>query len=86
MRSLILKEPKLLTAGGLKMERKFTMVIEKCPGTGLYVGYIPGIPGAHTQGETIEELEKNMREVLELLLEEGIQIESEFVGTHTIEV
>ncbi len=68
------------------MERKFTMVIERCPETGLYVGYIPGIPGAHTQGETIEELERNMKEVLELLLEEGIQIESEFVGTHTIEV
>ena len=68
------------------MERKFTMVIERCPETGLYVGYIPGIPGAHTQGETIEELERNMKEVLELLLEEGIQIESKFVGTHTIEV
>ena len=34
------------------MERKFTMVIERCSETGLYVGYIPGIPGAHTQGET----------------------------------
>ncbi len=68
------------------MERKFTMIVERCPETGLYVGYIPGIPGAHTQGETIEELEKNMKEVLELLLEEGFQIESEFVGTHTIEV
>ena len=54
------------------MERRFTMVVERCPETGLYVGYIPGIPGAHTQGETIEELERNIKEVLELLLEEGI--------------
>ncbi len=54
------------------MERRFTMVIERCPETGLDVGYIPGIPGAHTQGRTIKELERNIKEVLELLLEEGI--------------
>jgi predicted RNase H-like HicB family nuclease len=40
------------------------------PETKLYVGIIPGIAGAHTQGETLEELQANLREVLELCLEE----------------
>lgn len=29
--------------------RTFTAVVERCPDTGLYVGYVPGFPGAHTQ-------------------------------------
>ena len=49
----------------------FTAVIEKCPETGLYVGYIPGFPGAHSQGETLDELNKNLQEVVEMLLEDG---------------
>ena len=47
-------------------------VIEQCPDTGLYVGYVPGFPGAHTQGETLDELNRNLREVIEMLLEEGL--------------
>ena len=35
--------------------RNFTAVVEKCPDTGLYVGYVPGFPGAHSQGETLDE-------------------------------
>jgi len=42
-------------------------VIERCPDTGLYVGHVPGIAGAHAQGATLEELEKHLSEVLELL-------------------
>lgn len=49
--------------------RTFSAVIEKCKETGDYVGYIPGFPGVHSQGETIEELRKNLIEVLELLFE-----------------
>ncbi len=65
----------------------FTAVIEKCPDTLLYVGYVPGFPGAHSQGETLEELNKNLREVIELLLEEGtVKNESEFIGTQTVVV
>jgi predicted RNase H-like HicB family nuclease len=67
--------------------KSYTAVIEKCPDTGLYVGYIPGFPGAHSQGETIDELNKNLKEVIEMLLEEVDPImESEFVGTQTIVV
>jgi len=36
--------------------KAFTAVIEKCSDTGLYVGYMPGFPGAHTQAETLDEL------------------------------
>lgn len=62
-------------------------VIERCPGTGLFVGYVPGLPGAHSQGETLEELNVNLREVLEMLLEDGEpKLESEFVGTSLLEV
>lgn len=67
--------------------RTFTAVVEKCPDTELYVGYVPGFPGAHTQGETLDELQQNLREVLELLLEDGEpELEAEFIGTQTIVV
>jgi predicted RNase H-like HicB family nuclease len=67
--------------------RKFTAVIEKCNETGLYVGYIPGFPGAHTQGATLDELGANLREVVELLLEGGEpDLEAEFVGTQQVVV
>ena len=49
----------------------YTAVIERCPDTNLYVGFIPGFPGAHSQGETLEELNANLKEVIEMLLEDG---------------
>ncbi len=65
----------------------FTAVIEKCPETGLFVGFVPGFPGAHTQGETLDELNKNLKEVIEMLLEDGApRLEAEFVGTQTVMV
>ncbi len=67
--------------------RSFTVVIERCPDTGLYVGYVPGFPGAHSQGETLDELRENMREVIAMLLEDGDPVlEAEFIGTQTVEV
>jgi len=67
--------------------RNFTAVIEKDPDTGLYVGYVPGFPGAHSQAETLDELNKNLREVIEMLLEDGEpQLEGEFIGTQTVSV
>ena len=65
----------------------FTAVVEKCPTTGLYVGYVPGFPGAHSQGETLDELRQNLQEVIEMLLEDGTPtLDTEFVGTQTIQV
>jgi len=67
--------------------KAYTSVIERCPDTGLYVGHIPGFPGAHSQGETVDELVANLREVIAMLLEDGTpRLESEFVGTQHIEV
>ena len=67
--------------------RTFTAVIERDEDTGLYVGFIPGWPGAHSQGATVEELEANLREVIGMLLEDGEpQFEAQFVGTHTLQV
>ena len=45
---------------------QYTAVIERCPQTKLYVGYIPGFPGAHSQGETLDELNANLKEVIEI--------------------
>ena len=50
--------------------KTFTAYIEQDTETGLYVGMVPGVPGAHTQGATLDELQKNLKEVLELCLEE----------------
>lgn len=67
--------------------KSFTAVVEKDPDTGLLVGYVPGFPGAHTQAETLDELRTNLKEVIEMLLEDGEpRLEGEFVGTQTISV
>jgi len=64
---------------------QYTAIIEHCPDTDLYVGYVPGFSGAHTQGETLDELNQNLQEVIEMLLENGIpELESEFVGTQQV--
>lgn len=52
-----------------------TAYIEKDPDTGYYVGFVPAIPGAHTQAENLDELYRNLKEVVELCLEE-MDIES----------
>ena len=63
----------------------YTAVVERCPDTGLYVGYVPGFQGAHSQGETLEELNRNLKEVIAMLLEEGTPaLVGEYVGTQTV--
>lgn len=65
----------------------FTAVVERCPDTELYVGYVPGFTGAHSQGATLDELKGNLQEVIEMLLEDGEpELESEFVGIQSISV
>ncbi|MCH8041657.1 MAG: type II toxin-antitoxin system HicB family antitoxin [Nitrospinae bacterium] len=67
--------------------RDFTAVIERDPTTNMYVGYVPGFPGAHSQGVTLDELNKNLEEVLHMLLEDGEpQLKGEFIGTQRIVV
>ncbi|MFM6205518.1 type II toxin-antitoxin system HicB family antitoxin [Planktothrix sp.] len=65
--------------------KTFTAIIGKDSDTNLYVGYIPGFPGAHSQGETLDELQENLREVIEMILEDdNLVIETEFIGTQQI--
>lgn len=67
--------------------REFDVVVEKCARTGLYVGHAPGFAGAHSQGETLDELLGNMREVIEMLLEDGPpELDSEFVCARRVKV
>lgn len=47
--------------------KSFTAVIERCADTQLYVGFVPGFAGAHSQGETLDELQANLREVVEMI-------------------
>ncbi len=67
--------------------RQFTAVVERDADTGLFVGYVPGLPGAHTQAGSLDELNANLREVVAMLLEDGdTAFEAEFVGTQTVRV
>ncbi len=70
--------------------QKLTAYIERDSETGLYVAIVPAIPGAHTQAETLDELQKNLREVIELCLDEmdpeSKRLLPEFVGIQQIEI
>jgi len=69
--------------------KTFTAYVEKDVETGLFVGIIPGVPGAHSQAETLDELHDNLKEVLEMCLEEykgPIEELPQFVGLQQIEV
>ena len=64
--------------------KTFPVIVERCRETGYLIGYVPGVPGAHTQAESFEELEKNMREVLQLVLKEKPDLTSDFVGLYSL--
>lgn len=65
--------------------RTFSAVVERDSETGLYVGYVPGFPGAHSQGATVAELRANLAEVVAMLLEDGEPtFDAEFVGIETV--
>ena len=67
--------------------KAFTAVVERCLDTKLYVGYVPGFPGAHSQGSTQEELRDNLHDVIQMLLEVGQpKLETEFIVTQAVTV
>lgn len=66
--------------------RIFTAYIEWDPDTSLYVGMVPGVPGAHTQAGSLDEMRQNLKEVLELCLEEGLEDLPRFVGIQQVEI
>ncbi len=69
---------------------QFTAQIEKDKDTGLYVGIVSNLPGAYTQATTLDELQANLKEVIELCLEELTPDEikglSEFIGFQHISI
>ena len=73
------------------MSTKYTIVIEKDE-DGYYVGSIPGLPGCHTQGKSIDQLLGRMEETIALWLEvegeegEGTPNPLELVGIQRISV
>ena len=65
--------------------KRFTAVVEQNVETGLFVGYVPGFPEAHSQAESLDELSRNLREVIAMLLEDGLpELEAEFAGLQTV--
>lgn len=67
--------------------RRFSAVIERDNDTGLFVGFVPGFAGAHSQGATLDELNANLQEVIAMLLEDGEPVlETEFIGVQTVAI
>jgi len=67
--------------------KTYTVVVEKDQATGLFVGHVPGFPGAHSQGASLDELRENLTEVLQMLTEDEMPvIEAEFIGTEQISI
>ena len=57
------------------MNEKLTAVFEKSPQG--YIGYVEELPGANTQGETLEEARENLKEAVQLVLETNRQLSEE---------
>ena len=74
----------------MKTHYNFTAQIERDKETGLYIGIVPNLPGAYTQAASLDELQDNLKEVIELCLEELSAEErdnfSEFIGIQQISV
>lgn len=72
---------------GRRSRKNYTAVVERSHQNNLYVGFIPGFPGAHSQGKMLEELNHNLQEVIAMLLSDGEpELESEFVGVLNVPV
>ncbi len=52
----------------LAREFSYSVFYEQAP-EGGYVAFVPALPGCHTQGETLEETESNIREAIAVYLE-----------------
>ena len=63
----------------------FTVLIEKDE-NGTYVAEVPDLKGCYTQGDSVEEVMKNIKEVIEMCLEEQRVTPNEFIGIQKIEV
>jgi len=66
------------------MERQFTL--EYWEDEGWFVGRIKEVPGVFSQGETLEELETNIRDAYQLMLEDELEPVREYVHTKEIKL
>ncbi len=69
--------------------KTLTAYVQLDPESNLYVGVVPGIPGAHTQAASLDELHENLKEVLALCIEEqadSLENLPTFVGLQQIEI
>ena len=69
--------------------REFTVVIEQDE-DGIYVASVPELPGCHTQAETLDELNRRIKEAIELYLEveteKGGERQLDFIGIQNVKV
>ncbi|MBS9387028.1 type II toxin-antitoxin system HicB family antitoxin [Dolichospermum circinale CS-547] len=64
--------------------KEFYVVIERDE-DGMYIGEVPQLKACYSQGETIDELMKNIKEVLEMCLEElEEELTTEFIGVQKV--
>jgi len=69
---------------------KFSTEIIKDKEINQYIGVIPGVPGAHSQASSLDELYLNLQDVLQLCVQEMTDEElnnlPDFVGYQEISV
>ena len=72
---------------GAGLMREFTVIIEQDE-DGIYVASIPELPGCHTQAETLDELNRRIKEAIELYLEvepeNGEERQLDFIGIQKV--
>lgn len=65
------------------MVNNFTAVFEKADD--WYIGYVEELPGANTQGQTLDEARDNLKEAIELILQSNRELaERDLVGKEVI--
>ena len=67
------------------MSQDFYVIIEKDE-DGFFVGEVPALKGCYSQARTIDELLRNMREVIEMCIEEKHITQNEFIGVQKVRV
>ena len=68
------------------INKEFYVVIERDE-EGIYIGEVPQLKACYSQGATIDELMHNIREVIELCLEEKEEdTTTEFIGIQKVVV
>jgi len=60
------------------LDNEFTAVFQKV--TEGYIGFVEELPGANTQGATLEEARANLEEAVRLILEANRQLAEEEIG------